>query len=695
MISRRTLHARTARKRYAVAVMASLATIVLAAATQQYVSPHYYFLLLTGVVFSAWYGGRNPGLLTTALSATLAVIVFPAPDDGTILQSSGELLQLGILALAGTLTSVLFEAERRSRRRAEQLSAERDAILRQMADGVILADTDGRILFANEAARALHPAAATGATVVSVVHEGQLCSSDGEPLAPDEFPLMRALRDEATVRDAVWRIPSESGSDRIVQGSAAPIRVANTRYGAVLLLRDVTEPRHLAAERDRLLTKRDAAANRAAFFAEASAMLASSLNLEITLANIARLSVAQLADWCVVDLLEPDGATRRITVTHREPERIDEAAILRESAPGPENPDDFVLRVMSKGEPVLLRNLDDQVLRLSARNEQHLAALHAIDLRSLLCVPLSSRGRILGAITMAQTKGSRSFGEDDVEMVTELANRAAIAVENAQLYSAALAGSKAKSDFLAVMSHELRTPLNAIIGYADLLRAGIPEPLPAPLQPYVERMLSASRHLLQLIGEVLTFSRIEAGRTSVQLENVELAVIMREVRLLLEPLAVDKQLRFEVRWPQAVVIMRTDSRKVRQILVNLAANAIKFTERGSVEIVSWLDAEDVFFEVADTGIGIDADHLEHIFEPFWQVEQRTTRRTGGTGLGLAIVQRLAQLLDGDVHIQSAPGEGSTFTVRVPRQLERRRQRDAEESSEVGLPTEGGDRAKEA
>lgn len=693
-MARRTPHAPTLWQRYAVAILASLAAITLAGATRQYVSPHYFFLLLTGVVFSAWYGGRDPGLLTTALTGILAVTIFSTRDEDALVQPSGELLQIGIFALAGTLTSILFEAERRSRRRAEQFSAERDAILRQMADGVILADTNGRILFANETARALHPATAPGATVESIIEAGQLRSADGGSLAPENFPLLRAVRDEVTVRDAVWRIPREDGGDRMVQGSAAPVRVADTRYGAVLLLRDVTEQRHLAAERDRLLTERNAAANRAAFFAEASAMLASSLNLEIMLANIARLSVAQLADWCAVDLLEPDLAIRRIAVTHREPTRVEEAAILRANAPGPQNPGDFVLRVMRDGKPALLSTVDDDVLRQSARNEQHLAALRALDLRSILCVPLSSRGRILGTITMAQTKGSRSFGPDDVGMVTELADRAAIAVENAQLYAAALAGSKAKSDFLAIMSHELRTPLNAIIGYADLLRAGIPEPLPVPLRPYVERTLAASRHLLQLIGEVLTFSRIEAGRSSVQLENVELSLIMREVRLLLEPLAADKQLHFEVRWPSSPVVMRTDSSKIRQILVNLTANAIKFTERGSVEIDSWIDGEQVFFEVSDTGIGIDADHIEHIFEPFWQVEQKMTRRAGGTGLGLTIVQRLAQLLDGDVHIQSAPGEGSTFTVRIPQRLERRRQRDAGDDAKAVLPSGGDDRAAE-
>jgi PAS domain S-box-containing protein len=673
---------------YATAVIASSVGLLLAHLAREYLGPHYLFILLTAVVFSAWYGGGGPGLLATGLSGLMAGWLFLIEPGVQGLALTGAFLQLGLFLLAGVLTSVLYESERNSRRRAERLSAERNAILRQLADGVILTDTEGRVLFANDAAGALQPGAVPGATVQAMLRSGKLRDVSGEPLVEERFPLREAHRRDTPIRDAVWRVQLEDGRERIIEGSAAPVHLAGEPYGAVLVLRDVTDPRSLAAERDRLLMEREGVATRAAFFADASTVLASSLDLEVTLSSIARLSVTQLADWCLVDLREPDGSVRRMTVTHRDPADEPIATVLLANPPA-EPPEDVALRVMRDGKPALLARVDADRLAGWARNDEHLSALRGMGIRSLLCVPLATHGRVLGAITMALSGSARKFGPEDVELVMELANRSAIAVEHAQLYAAALAGNKAKTDFLAVMSHELRTPLNAIIGYADLMRTGVPEPLPPALQPYVERTLAASRHLLQLIDEVLNFSRIEAGRSSIQLENSEISILLREVRMLLEPLASEKQLAFTVRWPEEPVVMRTDSRKVRQILVNLTANAIKFTETGSVSISSWQEEDDVYFAVSDTGIGIEADHLEKVFEPFWQVEQRNTRRTGGTGLGLSIVRRLAQLLGGNVHIQSAPGEGSTFTVRLPQRLERRRRRDdvADEEDSLMLAEE--------
>ncbi len=679
---------------YLMAIAASAAALALAAAGRAYVGPHFFFILLTGVVFSAWFGGRGPGLLTTAICVITASLVLISPIGHLALSTSGELIELAAFALAGAFTSMLLESERRSRRTAELVAADQEAILRQMADGVILADTEGYVRFYNAHARALHPQLTVGITVDGLVRDAGLRDLNGNRFLPDDFPLVRALRLQETVRQALWRVPRHGTRDRMVEGSAAPVRVSDAPYGAVLVMRDVTEAHGLAEERDRLLGEREAAASRAAFFAEASALLSASLDLEVTLASIARLSVTELADWCLVDLRQPEGEVRRVSVTHSDPRGVEIATVLQRHPPSEENPDNIILRVLQEGEPRLLAKVDEGELRRWAHVEEHRSALEAMRLRSLLVVPLVTRGAIRGTITLGLAGEGRRFGPEDVRMIMELANRAAIAIENSQLYAAALAGNKAKADFLAVMSHELRTPLNAIIGYADLLRTGVPEPLPESLRPYVDRTLSASRHLLQLINEVLTFSRIEAGRANIQLENAEMGVILREVRLLLEPLAAEKQLGFSVEWPREAVVMRTDVRKVRQILVNLAANAIKFTEQGAVAIQGWCEGDDVYFTVSDTGIGIEPDNLAHIFEPFWQVEQRTTRRTGGTGLGLSIVRRLAVLLGGDVHIQSAPGAGSTFTVRLPLRLERRRQREDGEEEEPAV-TSGESHGSEA
>ena len=225
--------------------------------------------------------------------------------------------------------------------------------------------------------------------------------------------------------------------------------------------------------------------------------------------------------------------------------------------------------------------------------------------------------------------------------------------------------NRAKANFLATMSHELRTPLNAVIGYADLLMAGIPEPLPAALERHVERIGLASRHLLSVIEEILSYARIEAGRESVDLGPVDVDEVLREVAAIVEPLAGEKDLRFTAQQRLDPPEITTDARKLRQILVNLLGNAVKFTERGEIRFEAERCGDWVEFHVRDTGIGIDPADQERIFEAFRQVDDATTRTAGGTGLGLSVSRNLARMLGGDIALRSAPGEGSTFTVRLP------------------------------
>ncbi|HVH13250.1 MAG TPA: response regulator, partial [Longimicrobium sp.] len=225
--------------------------------------------------------------------------------------------------------------------------------------------------------------------------------------------------------------------------------------------------------------------------------------------------------------------------------------------------------------------------------------------------------------------------------------------------------NRAKSSFLATMSHELRTPLNAMIGYTDLLQMGVPEPIPAMAREQVRRVGLSARHLLQLIEEILTFSRLEAGREEVQTEPVDLDGLLLEVSAIVEPLAHDKGLRFDVRRDGVLPGLATDPRKLRQILINLVGNAVKFTESGAVELDVTVVEGGARFRVRDTGVGIAPEHLEAIFEPFMQVETERARRAHGTGLGLSVSRRLARLLGGELNVESTLREGSTFTLILP------------------------------
>ncbi|HSJ31397.1 MAG TPA: HAMP domain-containing sensor histidine kinase [Longimicrobiales bacterium] len=234
--------------------------------------------------------------------------------------------------------------------------------------------------------------------------------------------------------------------------------------------------------------------------------------------------------------------------------------------------------------------------------------------------------------------------------------------------------NRAKSEFLATMSHELRTPINAIIGYTDLLLAGIPEPLSASQRKQMERIKVGGNYLIRLVDEVLDLARIEAGRMTVQDDTGDADAIINDVLAAATAEAADKSIDLTSDSAGAVGerLFRGDAYRVQQILQNLVANAIKFTPAGgTVRVSADANLQDgtFSFAVSDSGIGIEADQLERIFEPFVQVDQTYTRVHGGVGLGLAICRELARIMGGELTVESRPGEGSTFTLRLPQSRE--------------------------
>jgi len=228
----------------------------------------------------------------------------------------------------------------------------------------------------------------------------------------------------------------------------------------------------------------------------------------------------------------------------------------------------------------------------------------------------------------------------------------------------ATAANQAKSQFMATMSHELRTPLNAIVGYADLIDLELCGPVTADQREKLMRMRQSTMQLRQLIDDVLDFERVERGVEKVLVETVELEELVQHAVALVEPQALKKRLRISVDLPEGVVIS-TDADKLRRVLVNLLSNAVKYTEVGGIRLSARVDGNAVWFDVRDTGIGIEPAHQAKIFEPFWQADQRLTRKVGGAGLGLSIVRRTLQHLGGDISVASIPGRGSTFTFHVP------------------------------
>jgi signal transduction histidine kinase len=225
--------------------------------------------------------------------------------------------------------------------------------------------------------------------------------------------------------------------------------------------------------------------------------------------------------------------------------------------------------------------------------------------------------------------------------------------------------NNSKTDFLAVMSHELRTPLTAIMGYEELLSDGITGPVTELQRQQLGRINASARHLLGLIDEILTFARVDIGRERVRWESMSVNHTLADAAALVEPMASAKSINFFVHVLEEDQAIQTDGTKLRQMLVNLLSNAIKFTEKGEVRVECTVDNGILEVRIADTGVGISAENIEDIFEPFWQAEQTATRRTSGTGLGLSVTRKLARLLGGDVTVASKVGAGSTFLLTLP------------------------------
>ncbi len=229
----------------------------------------------------------------------------------------------------------------------------------------------------------------------------------------------------------------------------------------------------------------------------------------------------------------------------------------------------------------------------------------------------------------------------------------------------AQSASQAKSEFLASMTHELRTPLAAIVSYMEVLEGEMVGPV-APLQKsYLGRVKTAAWHLISIIGEILTFSRIEAGKEEVSVQVVDAAELARGVVELFEPQALQKGLTLAVVADAKRLALATDPTKLRQILINLLGNAMKFTDVGEVTLRLAAADDRLTFEVRDTGPGITAADLDRIFDPFTQADQSLKRSKGGTGLGLPVSRRLAHLLGGDLSVESTPGRGATFRLWLP------------------------------
>jgi signal transduction histidine kinase len=293
------------------------------------------------------------------------------------------------------------------------------------------------------------------------------------------------------------------------------------------------------------------------------------------------------------------------------------------------------------------------------------AAVPELHIGPMLVAPLLAHDSMVGGLAIAREPDAQSFSADQVEELRLIADHAAFALWKAELLQEARRSDAAKGRFLATISHELRTPLTALTGYEELLVDEVLGPLSDPQRDILERMRSVTHHLTAMIEDVLAYSSLELGHEVIRPTDLLIGDLIHSVQAIAEPLAQQKGVELEVLVDDPSSRIVTDNDRARQILVNLVGNAIKFTERGEVEVIAVIENGELRVAVTDTGIGIAAAEQSRLFKPFAQVDTGLTRRHGGTGLGLYISSQLARLLRGRIELRSELGRGSTFTLVLP------------------------------
>jgi signal transduction histidine kinase/putative methionine-R-sulfoxide reductase with GAF domain len=305
------------------------------------------------------------------------------------------------------------------------------------------------------------------------------------------------------------------------------------------------------------------------------------------------------------------------------------------------------------------------------------AGIAALRLKAFLVSPMIARGHTVGVLSADNRVSRAPIPAHTVDLLHSFAAQAAVAVENARLFQEIQEksqqlelASKHKSQFLANMSHELRTPMNAVLGYTDLILDDIFGEVPAPIRETLERIKTNGHHLLSLINDVLDLSRMEAGQLTLSLADYAMGEVVHAVVSAVESLAAGKKLAFKAVVPTDLPPGRGDERRLTQVLLNLAGNAIKFTDAGEVSIEARAADGAFLVSVSDTGPGIAETDQQKIFEEFQQADSSSTRTKGGSGLGLSISRRIVELHGGRLWVKSAPGAGSTFYFTVPQRVER-------------------------
>jgi signal transduction histidine kinase/DNA-binding response OmpR family regulator len=417
------------------------------------------------------------------------------------------------------------------------------------------------------------------------------------------------------------------------------------------------------------------ATRRSTFLAEASKVLASSLDYEATLRGLLRLAVPYLADLGAITLVDDQGHARQTELAWLGPSHPSNQPSTRVIA-GPEGLHDNLARtlqrVLDQGKTEFLPDVLQRTPTAQpweVLNDARTGAPN-FELQSVVLTPLLARGRVLGALSLAMGPSGRRYNSSDRALAEDLASRAAIAIDNARLYREVQEGDRRKNEFLSMLAHELRNPLAPIRNAVQLLRmSGGDNPELASIRDLIDRQV---QQLVRLVDELLDISRITRGKIRLQKEPLELSTVVARAVETSQPLIDARNHQLTVTLPPEPLVVEGDPVRLAQVLGNLLNNAAKYTEEGGkIWLTVAREGDEAVLRVRDTGVGIPPEMLGSVFDLFTQVENSLDRSQGGLGIGLTLVRRLVQKHGGRVQALSAgANKGSEFVVRLPLLLDR-------------------------
>ncbi|KYF52229.1 histidine kinase, partial [Sorangium cellulosum] len=545
----------------------------------------------------------------------------------------------------------LVAKERASRHQADDARALLATVVEQMPAGLIIGERQtGRVLLTNRQATEIFRQSFEGIQSIEGYSGRGFHPRSGKPYETWEWPLSRTVTTGEVVDDEEIDILRGDGTWGRILVRSSPVRDPDGRVSAgVVTFFDITE-RTRAEQGQR-------------FLAAASAALSDSLDLQGTLDRLGRLTVPELADWCVIQTLPEFEAARRVTLTHADPEAVKRArALFREMDPPPAL-SALMEQVLCTERPEVVRDLSHPLLASLGEHAAFRRLVRALGITSAMVVPMVARGRTFGCITLATAESGRVYDEADLAVAHDLAQRAALAADNARLYEAAQRAIELRDNVLATVSHDLRNPLSAIITAAAVMTKRAAARGEKGDAKAIQAIQRSAHRMDRLLHDLLDFASLRAGRLALRRQPQDPREISREAVETFESQAQEKGIQLGAAPAEDVPLVVCDRDRVLQVLSNLLSNALKVTgAQGSVTVRCEHREEHVVFSVADTGPGIPEDELPYLFERFWRGQRNGYK---GTGLGLAIARELVVAHGGTIQVESRVGVGTTFRFTIP------------------------------